>query len=343
MQHDAMKTRQTQYTEPPTEINQRSEKPKSVELRKYSAKPTDRTLKNLEEIYKNVRSVPSYSAKIKEFLQENPSSSMFKPVRHKFPRRRIVAHYPFEMVMSDTINYRSIAVPHNRHYKYIMVCIDVFSKKAWAYPMKTMTEIDATKALEHMFRDMPDLPKNLITDRGTEYYNSKVSALLKRLGIHHYSIRGRHKASVAERFIRTLKSRLEKYFYEREIQLKRRSPNWIDVLDQFVSNYNNTYHRSIKMAPSQVNENNRKEVYRNLYPKLPDNTRARLKKGDKVRVVRAKNVFEKGYTKGWSDEIYQIEKVFLQNDIDYYKLADLNGQELPRTKYYWELNLVSRK
>jgi len=293
-------------------------------------------MSQLKEIYNNVYSTPSYSSKIREFLKKNSTSSLFRQVRHKYPRRRIKAYYPFQMMMSDTINYRRYAMPANRNFKYIMVLIDVFSKRAWAHPMKRLTDMDATLALDFMLKNVPETPKSIITDLGTEYYNAKVNALFTKLGIRHYSIRGKHKACVAERFIKTLKGRLERYFWQ------NKTHNWIDVLDKFINNYNETYHRSIRMAPNDVTEVNRKEVFRTMYPNLKDNTPARLNKGDQVRLLRTKNIFEKGYTRSWSTELYTIEKTFVDSGVDYYTIADLDGNILPRNKYYWELNLVTR-
>ena len=89
-------------------------------------------LVTLKNIYTNIKSTPSYSSKIREFLRNYEGHNIFKPVRHKFPRRRIKAYYPFQMMMSDTINYRQYGVPFNRNYKYIMVLVDVFSKRAFA-------------------------------------------------------------------------------------------------------------------------------------------------------------------------------------------------------------------
>ena len=296
----------------------------------------------LNEIYRNARSIPSYSSKIADFLRKNQTSSLFRQVRHKYPRRRIKAYYPFQLMMSDTINYRTYAMPDNNHYKYIMVLIDVFSKRAYAAPMKRMKDFDATIAMESMINKLPDIPKSIITDRGTEYYNSKMKQVFDRFGIRHYSITGKHKACVAERFIKTLKGRLEKYFWQNKIEKKRFTHRWIDVLDQFVDNYNNTYHRSIKMAPNDVNDNNRKEVFQNLFPNTKDNTPPRLNKGDRVRILKPKTVFEKGYTRTWSLEIYRIAEAFNEGGVDFYTVEDLEGNKLPRKKYYFELNLVSR-
>ena len=228
------------------------------------------------------------------------------------------------------------ARPQNDNFKYIMVLIDVFSKRAWAAPMKKINEFDATIAMESMLNQVPEIPQTIITDKGTEYYNSKMKALFDRFGIKHYSIRGRHKACVAERFIRTLKNRLERYFWANKTR------RWIDVIQDFIDNYNSTYHRSIKMAPNDVNESNRRQVFKTLYPKLSDETPPRLSKGDRVRILRQKNIFEKGYTRNWSEEIYIIREALSESGVDFYKIADQSGNILPRNKYYWQLNLVSK-
>ena len=289
----------------------------------------------LKEIYNNVRSVPGYTSKINEFLRQNNTSSLFRQVRHKFPRRRIIVHYPFQMIMSDTINYRNLG-SKNKDFKYIMIAIDVFSKKVWFHAMKRMNEFESTIAIEKILDEMPEMPQNFVTDLGTEYYNYKVKSLFDRMGIKHYSIRGKHKACVAERVIKTIKGRLQKYFWENN------TSNWINVIDQFVLNYNATYHRSIKMSPNDVNENNRSVVFHNLYPKVKDTSPPRLKAGDRVRLLKTKNIFEKGYTRSWSTDIYKIVNAYSQNTVDFYRISDLEGNILPRTKYYWEINLVTK-
>ena len=145
------------------------------------------------------------------------------------------------------------------------------------------------------------------------------------------------KASMVERFNRTLKSRLEKYFYS------EKTKNWVEVLDQFVSNYNDTFHRSIGMSPNNVTDKNAKQVFQKLYPNIHLEVTPRLTVGDKVRILREKTIFEKGYTKSWSDEIYTISKVKQAAGRVWYELKSANGTYLPGIKYYWELNLVKKK
>ena len=293
------------------------------------------TSEDIKNIYRNVKSIPSYSSKIVKFLNSYEASSLYKPVRHKYPRRKIRAYYPYNIMMSDTINYKNIARPFNNNFKYIMVLVDVFSKRAFAWPMKSMHEFEALTAMENMIKNCETIPDILITDRGTEYFNSKMKSFFERKNIRHYSLGGKHKASIAERFIRTLKTRLEKYFWD----IKK--PKWIDVLDNFIDNYNRSYHRSIKMAPVDVSLENRREVFTNLYPNNGDKIRPRLKIGDRVRLLENKTIFTKGYSRSWSLEIYKIKEVFADSEADYYKIEDSAGNVISRKKYYWELNLVS--
>ena len=189
-------------------------------------------------------------------------------------------------------------------------------------------------ALERILKRLPDIPHFFVTDVGTEFYNRHVNTLLESYGIIHYSIRGKHKAAIAERMIRTLKGRLEKYFWE------NKTKRYIDVLQDFVSNYNKTPHRTIGMSPISVNLTNREEVFKKMYPKHDIDYKPRLAVGDRVRITKFKTLFEKGYTRNWSIEIYTIISAKSKNGVDYYKVQDQSGNILPRQRYYYELNLV---
>jgi hypothetical protein len=124
-----------------------------------------------------------------------------------------------------------------------------------------------------------------------------------------------NKASIAERFIRTLKQRLYRYFtFSKE-------KNYINVLDKVINNYNNSYHGSIKMKPSEVNKKNEKKVYENLYGNNEDIINNFIHYsfniGDYVRRVVQKNLFEKGYTQNWTSEIYIVSMIIPTNPPTY--------------------------
>ena len=224
----------------------------------------------------------------------------------------------------------------NGGVKYILVFIDVFTKMCFVEPMKDKYGITTLIAMEKIFNRLPDVPKQMITDDGTEFYNFHLEKFFEKNDVNHYSIRGRHKACVAERMIRTLKSRLERYFFE------NKTKRYIDVLQQMVDNYNSTPHRSIGMAPKDVNLSNRNQVFKKLYKQDVTRSIPRLAVGDKVRIVKEKALFEKGYTRNWSLDLYTIVSAKSRGGVDYYKVEDESGNILPRQRYYHELNLVER-
>ena len=138
-----------------------------------------------------------------------------------------------------------------------------------------------------------------------EFFNERVQTIFRNYGINHYKIqtKSKWKASIVERVNRTLKSRIQKYFY------RSKTKKWIDIYEDVVNNYNDTPHSAIGMAPNQVSEKNRDAVYKRLYPDILLRTVCKLKIGDKVRYLIEKEQFEKGYTRNWTEEIYIIEKI----------------------------------
>ncbi len=95
------------------------------------------------------------------------------------------------------------------------------------------------------------------------------------------------------------------------------------------------------MSPNSVTWDNRKTVYKQLYPDINVRIKCKLKVGDTVRIALKKDIFEKGYTQNWSKEIYTIDKVFQRNKVCWYRLIDLDGKQYSKYKYYQQLNLVS--
>lgn len=296
--------------------------------------------KNQDELYKlytNIKSIPGYSSKIADFLRQNETSSIHKQIRKKYIRRKVIAYYPYDICMADIAFYNSPDyVKANNGYKYILVFIDVFTKMCYVEPQRNKTALTTLLSLEKIIKRLPEPPNHLVTDDGTEFYNRPVHGLLNKYGIEHYSIRGEHKAAVAERMIRTMKGRLERYFWE------NKTKRYVDILQQVIDNYNRTPHRSIGMAPVSVNRLNRDQVFMKMYPKHKIDFKPRLDVGDKVRIAKLKTLFEKGYKRKWTIEIYTIISAKSKGGVDYYKVRDASGNILPRPKYYYELNLVQK-
>ena len=298
----------------------------------------DNLTSKLNKLYEDIKSVPNYSAKIADFLRQHDTHGPYQRISKKiFPRRRIIARFPFEYFMADLIEYPQTKVI-NRGYKYILVLIDCFTRRMWAVPMKEKSAQWSADAFASIFKTFEEFPKNLITDGGLEFFNSSVKKIFDSFGINHFKSKTKTpwKASMAERAIQTIKSRLEKYFAHSKKRI------WIDIIGDIVDNYNKTPHRSIGMAPLAVNDENRDEVYKRLYPNDSITVVCKLKVGDRVRKKLEKTIYEKGYTKKWSDEIFVIENNRQSQGVCWYKLVDLNGQRVPGIWYYYNLILVAR-
>ena len=120
-----------------------------------------------------------------------------------------------------------------------------------------------------------------------------------------YSTLNEGKSVVAERFIRTLKNKN----YKHKTSISKNA--YIDILDDIVNEYNNTYHRTIKMKPIDVKDNTHINIGKEVNDKDP-----KFKVGDHVRISKYKNIFAKSYTPNWSEEIFVIKKIKRYSTMD---------------------------
>ena len=335
-----VQTRRKQYHQ--AEATNKQDKqihvPTVEEANKHPTPAEDNWRDQLNKLWHDTNFRGSYSSKLTEFIRTNETSSKFKPIQKlKFPRRQIIARFPFELFMADLFEYPFYARV-NRGFKYGLVVIDCFSRMIYFKSLKNKKAETTAAAFDEILAELDEPPINIVTDSGTEFFNSQVNKVFESYGIVHYRTptKTRWKASMAERAIRTIKSRLAKIFY------KRKSNIWYDVVEKVVKNYNNTIHSSHGFRPQDVNEENRNEVYKKLYPKTELTLVCKLKIGDKVRKIREKKQFEKGYSQNWSDEIFLISAVRSNTKVCWYILETLDNQKVPGIWYYYQLNLVSR-
>jgi hypothetical protein len=218
----------------------------------------------------------------------------------------------------------------NSGYNYLLTVIDCFSKYAWGKPIKNKSADEIIKSFDEIFKERK--PVKLQTDKGKEFKNKKFQSFLKEHNVIWFSTDSEFKASIVERFNRTLKTKMWKYF----TQVGNRK--WIDIVDDLVYNYNHTYHTSIKMTPVEGSKKeNETQVYKNLYSKV-DKTKSvsKFKVGDKVRISKYKSVFDKGYLPNWTTELFTVSKV-LNTDPITYKIKDENEEEIKGIFYEQEL------
>ncbi len=271
---------------------------------------------------------------VKQWLSKQDTYTLHKPVRWRFRRRKIFSVGIDDLWQADLADVSSLA-KYNDNNRYILTCIDVFSKQARAVPIKKKSGDLLTAAFLGFLNDRK--PTHLQTDKGTEFLNRTFQKMLKDWNIAFYTTENEDiKASVVERFNRTLKTKMWKYFsYKNTLR-------YVDVLDDLVRSYNETFHRSIQMAPTEVNAQNESLVRRRLYGPKKIPTEWKYAVGDKVRISRARRVFKKGYLPSWTEEIFYVA-TRQPTDPQTYELIDSAGEKLKGKFYEEELQKIIKE
>lgn len=269
----------------------------------------------------------------KNWLLAQDTYTLHRLARKKFPRNRIYVDNKDELWQCDLCDMRTLS-QYNDGYNYILTVIDVFSKFAWAIPLKSKHKENVKIAFECIFAGGRK-PYNIQTDKGKEFINKEMVAFFKQNGINYYTTRNPDvKAAVIERFNRTLKQRMFRF-----LNFKN-SYRFIDHLYELVDAYNHSFHSSIKMRPVDVDDTKVLQVWGNLYKDSRPSQKPRLKVGMRVRIARKKSLFEKGYETYFTEEIFKIVKL-IKRPIPVYELEDLNGEKIDGLFYEYELQPVT--
>ena len=216
---------------------------------------------------------------------------------------------------------------NNQGVNFLLLVIDIFSKYGWIVPLKDKKGETVAKALKQIFKE-GRRPDKLWTDKGREFFNKDVKDLVEL-----YNTENEEKSSIVERWIRTMKEKMWKYFTDNNTY------NYMSVLPDLLEDYNNTVHSSTKFTPIDASKKkNELTVWRNLYPDRFKTNRLtpKFSVGDLVRITKKKKVFEKGYTTRWTKETFTIKEIRDTNPITY-KIEDLEGEEIKGTFYEPEL------
>ena len=218
---------------------------------------------------------------------------------------------------------------YNGGYRYILTVIDLFSRYAWAIPLKNKSADEVIKAFRSIFKKRK--PLKLVSDRGKEFNNHKLINYLSSKGVKYYVTNNPDvKAAVVERFNRTLKTKMYKYF------TRNNTYNYVTVLPKLIQAYNNSIHSSIGVSPSDVNNANAFRIKLRQVITRPRSSRYSV--GDNVRVSRERMPFRKGYQRNFTTEIFRIGSILGGNRVPTYKLVDLNGQPIVGSFYEPELS-----
>ena len=166
------------------------------------------------------------------------AEELHKPVRRKFEKRRVLVNGIDKIWAADLVDMQAFS-KFNRGIKYILAVIDVFSKYGYLIPLKDKTGKSVASALKTIFKERK--PEKMWVDKAKEFYNKDVKELIEL-----YSTENEEKSSVVERWIRTMKERMWKYFTDNNTN------HYVNILSDLVEDYNNTRHSSITMTPVEA-------------------------------------------------------------------------------------------
>lgn len=299
----------------------------------------------VQRLYRQVKSSSSSRKKdkptverVRAWLQGQDTYTLHKPIRRRFLRRRVIVGGLDHQWQADLVDLASLS-QYNNGYKYLLTIIDVLSKYAWVVPLKTKTGAALVNAFTKVFRERQ--PLALQTDKGAEFINRNFQTFLKKRRVHFFTTENEDvKASIVERFNRTLKSRMWRYFTRQNGS----PPCYVRILPDLVRSYNASYHRSIKMAPNQVDRLNAEKVWHNLYSTTKGtSTPPAFQPGNRVRISKARRTFKKGYLPNWSEELFTIVRRQPRTLPYVYVLRDDAGDLIKGTFYEQELQKVDDK
>lgn len=301
----------------------------------------------LRETYYNAKNPAGYAGiaalrretklptqKVVEWLRRERVYTLHKPARRTYPTRHYQVSTMDQQWQAD-LNDLQPHAQQNRGYRYILTVIDILSRYAWAEPLKSKTPGEVINAFRRIFRANPRRPRFLQTDQGTEFENHKVRNFLRQHNITQFSVKSPFKAAMVERFNRTLKARMWRYFTHHGTR------RWIDVLPQLLHAYNHSFHRILGRRPVDVTRENEMEVWQHIYgKKKKPKKKTKFSVGDLVRLSKVKGNFEKGYLPNWTEEEFTVHAVDIKHSPVMYQIRDTYGEVIEGKFYDQELQKI---
>ena len=266
------------------------------------------------------------------FTMEDLSEELNKPVINKFERKKIIVNHIDEIHSCDLVDMVKYS-RMNKGYKYIFTNIDIFSKYAWSFPIKSKKISDIKLCFEKIFKERK--PLYIWSDQESSFFSKEMLKFFEDNNVKIYHTYSNLKAVVIERFNRSLRELMMKEF------VKNNNTIWYNILPELIKKYNNRFHHTIKMKPTNVNKKNEKHIKNTVYNYDITNKKPKFKINDLVRIsLKRRELFDKptGNIK-WSEELFKIYKINKSNVISY-QIKDMNDEIIKGIFYEKELQLT---
>ena len=289
-----------------------------------------------QDLYKHVKTLRrNVSFKyVQQWLYHQNSYTLHRRTTKKFPRRKVLSRgidyqWQTDLVILDQIS------GENNGVKHLLTAIDTFSRYAFAVPIRNKSSKTVAKAFTQILKHSKRKCRKLSSDSGKEFLGSPFQIFCKKHKILHFVTHQTVKQQIVERFHRSLKGAMWRYF------TANNTLRYIDVLPSLLLRYNTRRHRTLNLAPSQVTKKNEKQIWKHLYGSYLRQTPKPYKFdiNDTVRISKLKNIFEKGYVQSWTKEVFIVTDRFYTNPVTY-ALRDRNNSLIQGTFYEPELTRV---
>ena len=280
-------------------------------------------------------------SELKQWLQAQDTYTSYHPFKRKFKRPRVIVA-KVDDVWGTDVAYMVPYEKSNEGYAFFVVFIDIASRYAWSYPLKTLRGLEMKSTIQRVFEIAK--PLKLFSDQGSEYKNKWVQNYLKSEDVDYYYSLNEKKVAHAERLIKEIKLKLTKYMNENN------TFEWVSVLDDFVNNHNNSYHRVIRMTPAQARTADPYTLWENQYVLKPKSARKSQKPknkrpykytlGDRVKLLAEKKPFDRAYNPMFTTEVFTIIDRKIQDSVPMYSVKDELNENIVGRFYESELTPV---
>ncbi len=279
--------------------------------------------------------------KAKEILEHLDPYRLHREYRRPSEYNPIYVHERRDQVQADLIDVSRLKL-YNDGVCFLLVLIDVMTKKLWVYRLKTKSARSMVAALTGWIAALTPAgqAKILKTDKGTEFTNAQVQALLRHHGVEWQPALGTLKACVAERVNKTLQILLFKYLTENE------TFRYIDKLESMVQTYNTRPHTSLRgMTPEEAdrpaNQARVQAVFHDRYAEVAGARRRKVKfaVGDIVRVKTLSKKISptnRSYAQQFSKEFFTVTRINRTLPIPLYYIRSMDTHDHIEGGFYAE-------
>lgn len=245
-------------------------------------------------------------------------------------------HSRRKLAQADLIDVSKLA-QENDGVTFLLLIIDCFTKKIWLYPIQRKTAVAMTDAMRTWLGQLDVAPTKLQTDRGLEFTNRQVQALLAQHGVEWQAAYGTAKAAIAERANKSIQMIMYKYMTERE------TVRYVDKLQQMLATYNSRGHRTLdQMTPDEAdrpeNENRVQAIFHERYAKIGAKRRSpKLKIGNLVRVktdAHSVSSSSRSYAEQFHGEFFTIVRINRTLPVPMYHLKSVDTGEYIKGGFY---------